>query len=112
MPEVFIQIWDREEVERWARLVEAAGLRPGSPVGFARWTSELARAFRSAGAALDFVDDDDGDAVFDILARLDRLRADADHLLARLGSVIADEVTVVRPSFDDVTVVRAQRRSV
>ncbi len=108
MTEVRIQVWDRDEVERWASRVEAAGIRPGGPVGFARWAAELARSLRSAGDALEFVDEDDGDAVFYVLARLETLRADADHLLRRLTPSDAEEATVVRPSFDDVTVVRSQ----
>lgn len=97
-------------MERWASRLEGVSRAAGS-IGFARWASELARSLRSAGAALEFVDEDDEDAVFDVLTRLDLLKRDAEGLLSRLGSNAWEERTVVRsvPPFDEaVTAVMAR----
>lgn len=107
MIEVQIRIWDQDEVARWAGRLEAIATVHNGAVGFRRWAAELARSLRAAGAALDFVDEDDGDAVFDVLTRLDLLRKDAEHLLSRASSTAGEEITVVRSvtSTDDATTV-------
>ncbi len=108
MVEVRIQVWDAEEIARWAAKLERVAETPHRPHGFARWALELAKSLRNAGAALAFVDEDDADAVFDVLTRLDTLQKDAEHLLERLAPAAAEEVTVVRSvtsSDDAVTTV-------
>lgn len=85
-PDVVIQIWDEETVEALALRIERcaasiAELGPRGAMSTAR-AYELTRSLRAAGKALAFVDEDDADAVFVVIERLDNLKRESEGLLA------------------------------
>ncbi len=84
--DVTIQIWDEQTVEALAARIERCGagiaeLGPRGATSAAR-AHELTRALRAAGQALAFVDEDDADAVFVVLERLDSLKRESEGLFA------------------------------
>lgn len=90
-------------IERCGQAVSELGARGRSSAARAL---ELAAALRAAGRALAFVDDDDVDALFVVVERLDRLKRESDGLFAlwQLGDApwerevwTDEEPTRVRP---------------
>ena len=84
--EVSIQVWNEASVESLAGRVERCGaaiselgLRGATSVARA---SELAKSLRAAGKALAYVDEEDVDALFVVVERLDNLEREAQGLLA------------------------------
>ncbi len=94
--EIRIQIWDADEIDRWIHALDRSASMAERPLRQA--ALELAWGLRHAGRALAYVDEEDGDVVFDLLTRLDALRADAERVIERIdaSSLGAGEDEVTR----------------
>jgi hypothetical protein len=94
--EIRIQIWDGDEIDRWIHALDRSASIAERPLRQA--ALELAWGLRHAGRALAYVDEEDGDVVFDLLTRLDALRADAERVIERIeaSSLSAGEDEITR----------------
>lgn len=121
--------WDQAKIESLAARVDLCG-RAIAQLG-ARFepsavrAARLAATLRAAGQALAFVDEDDGDALWGVIERLEQLEREADQLLTlwqddvtreyppKLGwearLLRDDEATRVRPRIVPPARVVAQR---
>jgi hypothetical protein len=90
--------WGEAKIESLAARVDLCG-RAISELGArfeasAARATRLAAALRSAGQALAFIDDDDGDAASGVIERLELLEREADGLL----TLWQDDVTRLYPA--------------
>lgn len=107
--EVLVQVWDASTVDALAARVERCG-RAISELGARGRTSaararELGAALRAAGQALAFTEEEDVDAVFVVIERLDQLKRESDGLFALWhgGDAARDATAAVRWADEEPT---------
>jgi hypothetical protein len=93
--EIKVHVWDTDEVARWVRRLALAS--QDADAGARRVALEIAWGLHHAGQTLAFTDEDDADVVFELLTRLDSLRADAERVLAHLEARSAEADEITRP---------------